>query len=268
MSRPHRHRKATRAFVAMIGSVAFLAAFQTSTAAQAHAATTNDTVMATTQRMSSATLNSRQNGAYAAGRHPNLVCYTRGQSVKGYFSKWISGGWDNLWYRTGDGYWIADVDIQTASSGPVGPQCPSGGSTAPAPASTKAQRAVSWAIGQVGSDSYLGMCGQFVANAYGTPHLGYKDAITFYYALNSAGQIHGGAAPAGALVFSRSSWDLGHGHVDIAVGDGTYVSGGVGSDYGSIRGHGHNVQLLRTWNPSPGAQYLGWAYAPASWPGR
>lgn len=262
-----RHRRGTK-ILALISCVASMAAFQSATTTKAYAATTNDVVTGTTQRMSAATLNSRQNGVYAAGRHLNLVCYTRGQSVKGYFSKYISGGWDNLWYRTGDGYWIADVDIQTASSSPVGPRCTSGGGAAPAPSTAKAQRAVSWALGQVGSNGYPGLCGQFVANAYGKTNLGYNDAIAFYHALESAGQIHSGTAPAGALVFSRSSSDAGHGHVDIAVGDGTYVSGGVNPSTTGIRGHGGNVQLLRSWNVTPGAQYLGWAYVPASWPGR
>lgn len=95
-------------------------------AADANASTTNDTVMVTTQRMSSNTLNSAQVGTYGAGSHLNLICYTRGQSVKGYYSNYIPGGWDNIWYVTGDGYWVADVDINTNSNDPVTPGCATG----------------------------------------------------------------------------------------------------------------------------------------------
>lgn len=109
---------------------ALLAAFsllavgaQATTATVAHASTTNDTVMATTQRMAGPTLNTRQAGWYGVGSHLNLQCYARGQSVKGYYSRYIPGGWDNLWYKVSDGYWVADVDINTGSNNPVVPAC-------------------------------------------------------------------------------------------------------------------------------------------------
>jgi len=82
------------------------------------------TVKINTQRMSAATLNVRQAGWYYAGSRLSLSCYARGQSVKGYYSPWIPGGWDNLWYRTSDGFWVADVDIDTGSNNPVTGACP------------------------------------------------------------------------------------------------------------------------------------------------
>ena len=89
-----------------------------------------------------------------------------------------------------------------------------------------------------------------------TVGIGYETAKLFHDALAAQNKINMTPdPPRGALVFSESSWDRGAGHVDIAHGDGTFVSGGVG-------GGGPTVQVLRTWNPSPGARYLGWAYAP------
>lgn len=350
MRQLHSHRSSS-AVIMLVSLALGLIGFQAVGASPARAATTNNTVMTTTQSMSAATLNSRQVGTYAAGRHLNLICYAHGQSVKGYFSRWIpggwdslwylvddghwvadvdiqtysqnpvtsecpsgpvgvpmvttqrmagpglntgqagtyqqysalglvcwargqsvkgyssryiSGGWDSLWYRTRDGYWVADVDLQTGSSGQVGPQCGQPGTPA---SSSREQRAVSWALSQVGSQQYDFLCGAFVANAYGKSALGYSNAISFYSALRGANQIHGGTAPAGALVFSRSSTDQGNGHVDIAVGNGTFVSGGVSRSYRELRGGGSTVQLMPTLNPSHGAVYLGWAYAPTSWRG-
>lgn len=34
-----------------------------------------------------------------------------------------NGGWDDLWYRVIDGYYVADVDIDTGTFAPLGPQC-------------------------------------------------------------------------------------------------------------------------------------------------
>lgn len=63
-------------------------------------------------------------------------------------------------------------------------------------------------------------------------------------------------------MFSQSSKDWGAGHVVIAQGNGTYISGGVWKGWSGVAGAGHNVQVLNSWNITPGAQYLGWAYAP------
>ncbi len=88
------------------------------------------TVKAKTQRMSAATLQSQQDGWYNTGDRLTLVCSARGQAVKGFFSPHIPGGWDNLWYRTSDGHFVADVDIETGSLNAVAQDC----NAAPAPA--------------------------------------------------------------------------------------------------------------------------------------
>lgn len=232
-----------------------VAGVQASTVTAAHASTTNDTVMVTTQRMAGPTLNTTQVGWYSQGSHLNLQCYARGQSVKGYYSPYIPGGWDNLWYKVSDGYWVADVDINTGSNNPVTPLCQSG---------TTATRAVAWANSQVGSMGYPGLCELFVENAYGTSGR-YASAIAAYYALRAAGQIHTSSTgiPAGALVFSSNrAWDLGYGHVMLSRGDGTFVSGGAWT------GGGNHTTVQIFSSPAPSGGYLGWAYAPTSWPGR
>ena len=255
-----------RGGIAAVSVVLVAASIQFGVVAPAEAGAAGQ-VMATTQRMSSDTLNSTQVGWYAKGTSVALSCYERGQSVRGFYSPWISGGYDNLWYRASDGYFLADVDINTGSDDPITPAC----SAPPAAPATdvRAAHAVSWANSMVGSNSYPGLCGVFVANAYGKSALGYTTAMGFFNALNSAGQIHGGTPPLGALVFSKSSSDGGAGHVDIARGDGTFVSGGVLTSYKSpLGGGGHTVQILSATNVSKGSTYLGWAYAPTSWPGR
>lgn len=102
----------------------------TGVAIPASATTPSGTVAVSTQRMSDATLHSTQAGWYNKGSRLSLACYKRGQSVQGYYSRWIPGGWDNLWYKTSDGYFVADVDINTGSNNPVTPAC---GVTPPPP---------------------------------------------------------------------------------------------------------------------------------------
>lgn len=140
--------------------------------------------------------------------------------------------------------------------------------SAPQPVGSREDRAVDWANGQLGSDAYNFRCGEFAANAYGRTHLGYNSALEFRNHLAELGQIHPDFDyPKGALVFSMSDYDIQNGihqgHVMISRGDGSFVSGGASQDFGT----GHTVQLANSWNPSPGATYLGWAFAPADWPG-
>jgi murein DD-endopeptidase MepM/ murein hydrolase activator NlpD len=80
------------------------------------------TVKARTQRTSAANLAS-QVGWYEVGTAVTPSCSTHGQPVKGFFSFNIPGGWDNLWYRTADGNYIADVDIETGTLNSVAPDC-------------------------------------------------------------------------------------------------------------------------------------------------
>lgn len=100
-----------------LAALATAAGILAGTPSPALAVTTNDTVMVTTQRMSQPTLNSTQWGWYAQGSHLALSCYEYGQYVQGYYS--FAVGWDNLWYRTTDGGWVADVDINTYVNGPA-----------------------------------------------------------------------------------------------------------------------------------------------------
>jgi hypothetical protein len=255
-------RSASRGLPAVLAALAGSAVLF---AAPAYADVTA-TAKVRTQRMSDASLNVAQNGWYNAGDRLTLVCSKRGQAVKGYFSFNIPGGWDDLWYKTSDGNFVADVDIETGTLDVVAADCGAAPSnpTSPAPTSTKAAAAVAKANGMVGTDSFGDRgCGMFVAAAYGVPGIGYNTAKQFRDALAAQGGIRmDGTPPAGALVFSQSSWDGGAGHVVIARGDGTFVSGGVSKRYNGVAGGGHNVQVLPNWNPAGGATYLGWAVAP------
>ncbi|MBB6628439.1 hypothetical protein H5V45_14020 [Nocardioides sp. KIGAM211] len=122
--------------------------------------TTNARVMATTQRMSSATLNSTQDGVYTAGSRLTLTCFVHGQPVKGYYSSSFPGGYDDLWYQVNDGHWVADVDLQTGSNDPVTPGC---SSPPPAPANNDlTTRAKSWLDARVPYDQ-----GSYYTNQYG-----------------------------------------------------------------------------------------------------
>ncbi|WP_267618150.1 hypothetical protein [Gordonia bronchialis] len=212
--------------------------------------------MVQTQKMSDATLKSRQIGWYAKGSTLTLTCYKRGQAVSGYFSKYFSGGKDDLWYRVSDGGFVADIDISTGTNNPVTGPCAGGGG--PAPQSSRESRAVSWAVGQVGSGAYNFACQRFVENAFGTSGR-FGSAIQMFNTLRSQGAIRGGTPPAGALTFSKSSWDKGYGHVSISLGNGRYVSGGMPAP--------STVNYMNG-PAASGGTYLGWAYAPASWPGR
>jgi hypothetical protein len=126
--------------------------------------------------------------------------------------------------------------------------------------SSRESRAVAWELAHAHDQNYNGTgyswdgwCETAVEMAYGT--IGkYGNARIDYLAELNAGQIHTGTnAPAGTLVFFRGS-DPSTGHVGLAYGDGQHY---YTTDYGVIA-----VAPL-----SEGLGYLGWAYAPASWPG-
>lgn len=257
---------AVRRTAALTTSIAALGLTAGLCAGVAHAAPTGK-VVDRTQQMSGPTLKSTQRGWYAKGAVVTLVCHERGQSVQGALSRWHpNGGWDDLWYKTTDNVYVADIDIETGSNTPVTPACRASVPAAPAPAaSSKADKAVAWANSQVGSQAYDFMCERFVENAYGTQGRA-GSAIALRNQLAGAGQIHMDQnIPVGALVFSRNTrWDKGNGHVVIATGGGKYVSGGVSKSFGNHA----TVQRLNSWNPAGGSEYLGWAHAPASWPGR
>jgi len=159
------------------------------------------TVMATTQRMSDATLTSTQAGWYNKGQVLTLVCYKRGQAVKGYYSPYLpNGGWDDLWYKTGDGYFAADVDINTGSNSPVTPACSStspagtGAMSLPFQAGTAVAVTQSPNSGPTHNDAYNSTAVDWKVGS-GTPVVA-SAAGTIYF----EGWTTGSYAPAGIMV--------------------------------------------------------------------
>jgi hypothetical protein len=102
-------------------------------------------------------------------------------------------------------------------------------------------------------------CEALVAYAYDLPQgkYGWDGASeTMYQTLRAQGLIHTDMnAPRGALVFSKGSDGP---HIDLARGDGTYISAGV---QGLSRGYGdkHNIQILPTPNLGKNWTYRGWS---------
>jgi hypothetical protein len=132
--------------------------------------------------------------------------------------------------------------------------------SAPAEPLPGAEAAIAKAESALGTDQFGPWgCEAFVAWAYGVPQGQYGwdgAAETMYQTLLRQGQIHTGMnAPRGALVFSKSPYGA---HIDIARGDGTYISGGV---QGLTRGYGdgHNIQILPSPHVGSGWTYRGWS---------
>jgi hypothetical protein len=120
--------------------------------------------------------------------------------------------------------------------------------------------AVDKALGMVGTDAFGDYgCEDFVDAAFGLTTdtgIGHDMAIPFYRNLTGV-STDITSTPRGALVFS---WGNDGGHVDIALGDGRYVSGGV-QGLSPGYGDGHNVQILST--PNLGSYtFYGWAMPP------
>ncbi len=130
----------------------------------------------------------------------------------------------------------------------------------PPPAIPGADAAIAKAESALGSDRFGPYgCEAFVAFAYDVPQAKYGwdgASETMYQTLLAQGQIHTDMnAPRGALVFSKGSDGP---HIDIARGDGTYISGGV---QGLARGYGdrHNIQILPSPNVARKWLYRGWS---------
>jgi hypothetical protein len=84
--------------------------------------------------MADANLKSQQNGWYNVRDQLTLVCSKRGQAVKGFFSFNIpNNGWDNLWYKTSDGNFVA-------------------GAPAAQPTGDRAAQALAWARNQMSAN--------------------------------------------------------------------------------------------------------------------
>jgi hypothetical protein len=236
----------------MTASVPFWPAFIAPANADASA-----TVKTRTQRMADAALTSQQNGWYNPGDKLSLVCSKRGQQVKGFFSFNIPGGWDNLWYKTSDGSFVADVDIETGTLDVVAATCPGDGpAPAAAPSGDRAAQALAWARNQMATNPNSTIqCMEFVEAAYGTKWPGYT-AMDFFNNLRNAGQIHGDTnPPAGALVFtSDPRFDYGQGHVMLSEGNGQYITANYYQN--------PKIREVPLNSNDPQDKFLGWAYAP------
>lgn len=130
----------------------------------------------------------------------------------------------------------------------------------PPPTIPGADAAVTRAESALGSDRFGPYgCEALVAFPYDVPQAKYGwdgASETMYQTLLTKGQIHTDMnAPRGALVFSRGSDGP---HIDIARGDGTYVSGGV---QGFAPGYGdrHQIQILPSPNVGKKWTYRGWS---------
>lgn len=94
-------------------------------------------VKARSQKMAFPDLRAQQNGWYEPGVQVALVCMQIGQAVQGYNTpKLPNGGWDNHWYQTTDGNFIAGVNLDTRALpvDAIAPQCraaPSGSPRTP-----------------------------------------------------------------------------------------------------------------------------------------
>lgn len=118
--------------------------------------------------------------------------------------------------------------------------------------------AIQWALSMLGNPTYNGWCLRFVANAYGATHSGYATAAIAARALAHNAGDGPAAAPAGALVFFfyRAKDGSTPGHVGISLGDGRMVNAVA------------TVRVDSMLTSDRRRNYLGWAYPPASWPGR
>jgi surface antigen len=118
----------------VVVAVAAAVGMQSITETPSASADATATVEAQTQRMSDASLNSRQDGSYRPGDQLTLVCSKRGQDVTGFFTSNVPGLSNNLWYQTSDGHYVAGVDIETGTRNVAAPECspspPSSGSQA------------------------------------------------------------------------------------------------------------------------------------------
>jgi hypothetical protein len=126
----------------------------------------------------------------------------------------------------------------------------------------KAKAATTWARGQLGSTAWTGKCQAFVERANGAPPgTGFKSALEAASKLD----LHKTPitrAPPGALLFFDPSRNCPgarprYGHTGISIGGGKMIDAEqavVVTDAGR----------RATWRKA----FLGWAYPPATWPGR
>lgn len=191
--------------------------------AESASAGATGTAMVTTQRMSDATLNSTQNGWYGKGAVLSLSCYKIGQAVKGYYSAYVgNGGWDSLWYKTSDGYFVADIDLNTGSNQPVTSPC----STAPTAPATGIAAKVNAFVAQY-NNRFVDYDGRYGAQCVDLFNYYNRDVVkASFVSVNYAYQLWG-AAPTNK--YSRVSASSTPQKGDVAVFSSSLPgSGGAG----------------------------------------
>ena len=188
-------------------------------------------------------------GSLPYGTHINIACQDSGSSVGG----------STIWDRLDSGGWVSDYYVSGTPYGKFDSRLPRCSQPAPAPSSSREDRAVAWARGQLGQthqpsgQPWNGWCGRFVANAFGRSNSGYASAAAQYRDLSNRGLVHRGDTnvPFGALAFSGGT-DA-NGHVMISIGGGRYIT---------------TAEQIKEVGLSYGGQYWGWAWANPEWPGR
>ena len=176
-------------------------------------------------------------GSLANGTSVTITCQTYGENVSGHL------GTSQVWDQLSNGDYVSDTYIYTGSDGLVTGLC----------AGAAPEAAAKWAAAEVGSATDEDECELFVEQAYGTSGR-YATATADYQAQKSAGRIHTtGTPPPGALLFFTSTTAAGH--VMLSLGGGWTASTAPSSPIYYAHGTARS-------------DYLGWSYAPTSWPGR
>jgi hypothetical protein len=115
------------------------------------------------------------------------------------------------------------------------------------------ESAIAWAQTLKGSTNYAWYCERFVENALNT-----SGRFPSAWAGAQSLGLRSGWAPRGALVFFRPHWtNQNYGHVGISLGGTSMISA-------LAKVEETNIAASKYWS----SLYAGWAYAPASWPGR
>jgi hypothetical protein len=124
----------------------------------------------------------------------------------------------------------------------------------------RAERAIAWAMEQIGKESYNGLGLRFAADAYGGTRFPRSATILANLLGPREGDRPAGAAPFGALMwFTAGDADRGRndGHVGISLGDGRMISA-------QRKVQVDEVDSSRWWH----TRYRGWTPAPEQWAGR
>jgi uncharacterized protein YraI len=185
-------------------------------------------------------------GTIPAGTAITISCQTQGGTD-------VHG--NATWDRLSNGWWITDYWTDTPSFNSFAPGLSACDSSNPPTTSSVGEQAARWAqarIGQVyttenpNAPYWSGWCEAFVGISYGR-RFHFASAIAHFNAWNSAGYIHGGVPPRGAVVFYNIAPN---GHVAIGVGNGQVVSTmGYSSNPVAVAQHAYTYF----------GHYLGWA---------